>query len=136
MDKKLKELSKYRLNKAKENLDLSIRLIDSEDYDFAANRAYYSIFDGLRAVNALNNFDSSKHAGVIAYFNENFVKTGHFELEISKAIKLCYKLREKSDYEDFYITTKKDAVIAVENAKKLINDIEKYLKNKYKDNNI
>lgn len=36
MDKKLKELSHYRLEKAKENLDLAKHLIDSEDYGFAA----------------------------------------------------------------------------------------------------
>lgn len=42
-------------------------------YKNALNRAYYSIFHAMRAVNALDGFDISKHSGVIAHFNQNYV---------------------------------------------------------------
>ncbi|MCM1122757.1 MAG: HEPN domain-containing protein, partial [Eubacterium sp.] len=40
-------------------------LFDNENYRIANNRAYYSIFHALRAVLVFDNFDSSKHSGVI-----------------------------------------------------------------------
>ena len=58
-------------------------------YKNALNRAYYSIFHGMRAVNALDGFDSSKHSGVIAHFNQNYVKEGIFPKETSKIIRLA-----------------------------------------------
>ena len=36
----------------------------------------------MRAVNALDGFDSSKHSGVIAHFNQNYVKEGIFPKNI------------------------------------------------------
>lgn len=58
-------------------------------YKNALNRAYYSIFHGMRAVNALAGFDSSKHSGVIAHFNQNYVKEGIFPKETSEIIRLA-----------------------------------------------
>ena len=55
-------------------------------YSSAVNRAYYAIFHALRAVTALDGFDSGKHSGVIAYFNRNYVKNGIFNKRISKNI--------------------------------------------------
>lgn len=55
----------------------------------------------MRAVNALDGFDSSKHSGVIAHFNQSYVKTGAFPPSTSAVIRRAAMLREKSDYEDF-----------------------------------
>lgn len=57
----------------------------------------------------MNGFDSSKHSGIISYFNKNFVKEGIFDREISKLIDTCYRLREKADYEDFFIVSRSQA---------------------------
>ena len=65
------------------------------------NRAYYAVFHALRAVTIRDGFDSSKHSGIIAYFNHYHVKNGDFPTEISKAIDAAYRLREKADYKDF-----------------------------------
>ena len=40
-------------------------------YKPSLNRSYYSIFHAMRAITALEGFDSSKHSGVIAYFNQD-----------------------------------------------------------------
>ena len=85
----------------------------------------------LRAVLALNGFDSSKHSGVIAYFNEHYVKTGVFEKSISKAVTTAFKLREKSDYQDFYIVSQEEAATQIEKAELIIAVIEIYLNEKW-----
>ncbi|MCD7980748.1 MAG: HEPN domain-containing protein [Clostridiales bacterium] len=38
-------------------------------YRTSMNRSYYAVFHAMRAVNVLDGFDSSKHSGVIAHFN-------------------------------------------------------------------
>ena len=84
----------------------------------------------MRAITALEGFDSSKHSGVIAYFNQNFVKTGIFAKETSKIIKNASIMREQSDYSDFFIASKQDAEEQIEKAKEFIGEIERYLKDK------
>lgn len=42
----------------------------------------------MRAVNILNGYDSSKHSGVIAYFNKNFSKENKLDRNLYKIIKI------------------------------------------------
>ena len=42
----------------------------------------------------LDQFDSSKHSGVIAFFNRSYVKSGIFDKSISKMIDTAFRLRE------------------------------------------
>ena len=48
--------------------------------------------------------------------------------EYSKILTTAFKFRSDSDYKDFYIITRKDAEIQLENAKKFIKRIQKFLK--------
>ena len=127
MDQKLKELSDSRLQRAKLNLDVVKSLIRDGYYNFAINRSYYAVFDAMRAVNALEGFDSSKHSGVIAHFNQFYVKTGVFPSETSIVIKKASNLREKSDYDDFFEASNEEALDTFETVKLFISEVEKYL---------
>ena len=91
MEGTIEELSKYRFETSIEALnDANAKLMyDNERYKNAINRAYYSIFHVIRAVNALDGYDSSKHSGVISYFNQNYVKENIFPKELSKIIRLA-----------------------------------------------
>jgi len=128
MEANLRELSNYRLEKARKNLEVAESLIEDEYYDFAINRAYYAAFDAMRAVNALDGFDSSKHSGVIAHFNQYYVKAGKFKPETSAVIRRAANLREKSDYEDFYHAEKEDAIETIAMVKDFVNDVDAFLK--------
>ncbi len=64
----MKELSKYRFETCKEDLYDAQLMLKNGRYKNALNRGYYAIFHAIRAVNALDGFDSSKHSGVIAHF--------------------------------------------------------------------
>ena len=127
MEANIKELSQYRLEKAKRNLEVVESLIEDGYYDFAVNRAYYAAFDAMRAVNALDGFDSGKHSGVIAHFNQFHVKNGDFKPETSAVIRRASNLREKSDYEDFYQAEKEDAAETFEMIQDFVADVEQFL---------
>ncbi|MFA9464433.1 MAG: hypothetical protein ACERKN_09090 [Velocimicrobium sp.] len=62
----------------------------------------------MRAVTVLHGVDSSKHSGILANFNQTYVKEGILNKEASKIIKRAYMICEKSDYEDFYIVSGKE----------------------------
>lgn len=130
MEGRIEDLSAYRFRKAESSLKTAEKLFDDGEYGFAQNRAYYAVFDAMRSITALDGFDSNKHSGVIAYFNQNYVKTEIFPSETSKIIRLASMLREKSDYEDFYEPQPDDTREVIERVRLLIENIRDYLKQK------
>lgn len=126
----INELARYRFEKAQGNLQLASELYQNGHYGIAQNRAYYAVFDAMRAVNALDHFDSSKHSGVIAHFNQNYVKTGVFPPTTSAVIRRAAMLREKSDYEDFYEPDAEDTEVAIDNAQGFIENVLLFLQKK------
>lgn len=74
MENSINELAKYRYESSTEALIDAKVMFENGRYKNALNRAYYSIFHAIRAVNALDEYDSSKHSGVIAHFNQMYVK--------------------------------------------------------------
>lgn len=131
MESTLKDLSIYRLEKARTNLEIAKYLFDDEVFGVALNRAYYAAFDAMRAVNALDGFDSSKHSGVISHFNQNHVKTGDFDAKTSTVIKRASMLREKSDYEDFFEPAKEDVERTIADVDCFIKEVEAFLAQKW-----
>jgi uncharacterized protein (UPF0332 family) len=55
------------------------------------------------------------------------LKTEKLDKSLSKIIKSTYYLREKSDYDDFYIASKGEVETQLENAEIFLNEIKKYL---------
>jgi len=127
MESSVKDLSKYRLERAREDLETAEENLASGKYRASVNRAYYAVFHALRAITALDQFDSGKHSGIIAFFNQHYVKPGIFDKEISKMIDSCYRLREKADYDDFFLAAKDDTVIQLEKAKRIMEAVEQYI---------
>lgn len=127
MEERVKELSKYRLESSFEALDDARIMYENGRYKNALNRAYYCVFHAIRAVNTLKGFDSSKHSGVIAYFNQNFVKEGVFSKDLSKIIRIASESREKADYLDFFVASKEEAEKQIARAEEFVSVIEEYL---------
>lgn len=128
MEGSIVDLSKYRFQSAKEDLETAQMLMKDGRFKASVNRSYYAIFHGFRAVTALAEFDSSKHSGVISFFNRTYVKTGIFDKSISKLIDTAYRLREKADYQDFIIISKDQAAEQIEKAENVLGMLETYLK--------
>ena len=127
MEDKIIEISRIRLSKAKDNLKVCEDLMEKGYYSFSMNRAYYALFDAIRAVNALDGFDSSKHSGVIAHFNQFHIKTGDFDSSFSVTIKQASFFREKADYDDFFSAEEKDASRMLSGVREFIESVDLYL---------
>lgn len=123
-----KELMYYRLETAREKLHSAKVLLDAGGYKDSIGRSYYAMFSGIRAILALDKVDFSRHAGVIAYFQKEYVKTGEIKKEYSKYISNAFQIRNNCDYADFFLVSKEDALEQYERGVKFINVIEEYLK--------
>lgn len=136
-DKDKIELSKVRLETATECLKDSGLLIDSNSFKASANRSYYAVFHAMRAVLVFDDFDSKKHSGIISEFRKRYIKTGIFGSDISKIIDIQFSIRTHSDYDDFYVISKNEAIEQFNEAQKTVSQIERYLSALYsgKSNN-
>lgn len=125
------ELSKMRLSIAKERIEFAQKILEIGDYKTVANRSYYAVFAAMRAVLALDGFDSKKHSGIIAEFRKNYIKTGILKKDLSDTIEGLVEVRQGSDYDDFYLITKNEVIEQLSKAKEFVLEIEKYLKLQY-----
>jgi uncharacterized protein (UPF0332 family) len=120
-----KDVAVFRLHQARECLkDANL---EENSLKTRANRSYYCIFNAMRAVLALDRFDSKRHSGIIDNFRKNYIKTGIFPKEFSTFVVNAFDIRLESDYEDFYIVSKGKVASQIENAKALLEAVEKYV---------
>ena len=122
------DLINYRLSSANEKLTSAKVLLDAGLFKDSVGRSYYAIFAAIRAVLAIRQVDFSKHAGVIAYFQKEFVKTNIFDKKYSKYLQQAFQIRNSCDYDDFFIVSKQDAEEQYERAKEILVVIEEYIK--------
>ena len=127
MEGSVVDLSKYRFDKAKDNLETAKVLFGLGKLEDSINRSYYAIFHAMRSVTILDNFDSSKHSGIISYFNLHYIKSGIFDKDTSDIVNTAFKLRQKSDYQDFYVVSKEQAQAQIEKAEIILNRVQPYL---------
>lgn len=127
MDERKKDLCCYRLEKARKCLSSAKVLVQSGDYCSAANRSYYCIFHCIRSLLALEGVDFSKHSGVMAYFQKNYVKTGIFEKEYSKILTEAFEIRSESDYDDYYAISKEEVEEQIQNARFFLEGVTEYV---------
>lgn len=136
MDNELRELMKYRFDRAEETLKVAQALLESGNYRDANNRSYYAAYYAMKAVYALKGKDFKKHKTLIAEFNKEFVATEIFPRSLGKKISTLALIREQSDYNDFYIASKQESEQQVEIAEELVAEVKEYLDNKIITNNL
>lgn len=129
------DLAKYKLERAREELDTAELLFENEKLKAANNRAYYSIYYSLTAVLCLEPIAFKRHKDTIGYFNKNYVHTGLFPGEIGRNISKAAKVRHASDYDEFYIASKEEAEKQIQTAKVLAELVDKYISERSKGKN-
>ena len=127
MQDKAKALCVYRINSALETLEVVRVCIESKHYKDAINRSYYASFYAIKAVLAMEGTDFKRHKDVVAYFNKEYVATNKFSRELGHRLATLKQLREKSDYDDFYIASKEKATEQVDTATIILDEVKKYL---------
>lgn len=128
MEKRQIDLCNYRLKEAYDSLQVAKDCLPKGFYKDSINRSYYSAFYAVKAVLAISKVDFKRHKDAIGYFNKEYVASGIFEREIGKRLGTLKQLREKSDYDDFYIASKEQAEEQIYSASVILEQVDKYLK--------
>mgnify|MGYP004467452015 FL=1 len=122
MDKR-QDLCNYRIDQAKETINVAKLCFENGHYKDAINRAYYAAFYAVKAVLALDNIDFKRHKDVVATFNRDYIASGMYEKEIGRLLSRLQKKRENSDYDDFYIASKEEAEDQIKFAEQIVMSI-------------
>lgn len=123
----MRDLTKYRIDLARERCETSKIMIDIGRYKDSINRSYYSIFSSIRALLSEEEVDFKKHSAVIGYFRKNYIKTGIFETKFSDYIEDAFNFRHDCDYADFIIVSKEEAENQYLNAVEFYEAVKSYL---------
>jgi len=98
---KQKELARYRMREAEESLDEArFLLAGGKSARSVINRAYYAMFYSILALLVYEEFSSSKHSGVLSYFNRRFIKGGVFDKSLGLWLSKAFELRQRVDYRE------------------------------------
>jgi len=122
-----KDMSNYRFEQSEQCLVSAKTLIQVGDYKGASNRSYYCVFHAVRSVLAYENIDFKRHSAVIAYFRKKYIKTEIFAVRMSDILGELFTVRNRSDYDDFYVISREDVINQLESAEHFMNEVRKYL---------
>jgi uncharacterized protein (UPF0332 family) len=101
-DEKRHELAQYRLKQAAESVDEAEFLLSGKMSPRSIiNRAYYAMFYAVLALLVNEPYASSKHTGVLAYFNKNFIKSGLLPEALGRSLNKAFELRQRGDYREY-----------------------------------
>jgi uncharacterized protein (UPF0332 family) len=123
----LRALVRYRLEQAVETLREASLLLDQSAWRGAQNRAYYAMFYAVLALLATRQLGSSKHSGVLALFDREFVKPGLLPRTLSRSLRLAFSRRQSWDYGEVAELDPEEVTATVAEAKLFVQAIEEFL---------
>lgn len=126
MDNRQKDLCDYRISQAEDSLKAAKISYENGLFKDSINRSYYASFYAIKAVLALEGIDFKRHKDAIGYFNKSYVATDKFSRALGRKIGMLKQLREKSDYDDFFLAGKKDAEIQLETAGLMVSEVKRF----------
>ncbi len=123
-----KDLIQYRLESAREMLRDAQLLNENEGSPVSVvNRAYYAVSYAALALLVTADVEPSKHSGVLAKFDELFIRQGIFPKEMSRILHHAFDMRQAGDYQKSRVITEEQAVEVLKSAEKFVKTIEEKL---------
>jgi uncharacterized protein (UPF0332 family) len=115
------------LEKAKRSQKAATKLYKDGDIDFAASRAYYSLFYTASALLLSRNLSFSSHSGVIANFGKEFARTRAMDPKFHNYLIESQDRRNIGDYSIVAEVTDEQTKEMLGWAKEFIKAAEDYL---------
>lgn len=128
-DEKKRDLALYRLQQAEESMDEANFLFDGNKSPRSViNRAYYAMFYSVLALLIFEPYSSSKHSGVLSYFNRRFIKDGLFPEDLGRAVNRAFDLRQRGDYREQAELAREEVAPFLDWAQRFIDSVKNHLK--------
>jgi len=127
-DEKKVDLAKYRIKQAEESLEEAQFLLSGRKSPRSIiNRAYYAMFYSVLALLVYESYSSSKHSGVLSYFNKRFIKEGIRPERIGRSINRAFEMRQRGDYREYSELSYEQVAPIIEEAELFIITVKRYL---------
>lgn len=128
-NEKKHEIAIYRIKQAEESLEEAKFLLSGQKSPRSViNRVYYAMFYAVLALFVYEPYSSSKHSGVVSYFNKRFIKEGIFAEDIGRSINKAFELRQRGDYREYFDLTHEQVKPFIDKAEVFIKTVKDYLK--------
>lgn len=129
-EKDYESLVSVRFDRAKELYSEAKELVNMDCYKSANNRAFYAIEKCIKALLATQQMDVETHNGAISQFNLLFIhqENATFTKDDYQKIAKADRIRNASDYDDFYIVNKEETKELLQFVKVFLDKAEKYIK--------
>ena len=120
-----------RLDRAKELYYEAKELVSMDCYKSANNRAFYAIEKCIKALLATRKMDVETHNGAVSQFNLLFIHQENtiFSKNDYQKIAKADRIRNASDYDDFYIVNKEETRELLQFTKGFLGRTEQYINN-------
>jgi uncharacterized protein (UPF0332 family) len=125
-DRDVRSLVAYRLDEAREALSDAELLLDAGRCRSAANRMYYAVFYAAVAALLTKQLEFSRHSGVIAFFDKEFIHTGILPKEYSRTLHRAFNERQQDDY--IVEMSPDELKQLLVNVRHMVNGISTYIK--------
>jgi len=123
----VKALVRYRLEQAEESLESAQLLLDNGKPRSSVNRSYYAMFYAVLALLAAKESSTSKHSGVIAQFDQEYVKTGTFDKNLSRWLHEAFDFRQRADYREMFQISFDQAKLVTEHAGSFLSAVRSHI---------
>lgn len=110
------------VTKAQRSVAAAERLIRDGDFDFAVSRAYYAMFYAAHAMLLSHDIRRSKHSGVIAAFQETFIKSGEVDGRFFHLLRDGFEDRAEGDY-GFAVISREQAEAGLEASRQFVAEM-------------
>ncbi len=120
----------FRMREAEETLADAERMLEGGlSPRSICNRAYYAMFYAVLALFLKSgvNLQTSKHAGVISIFDNEFIHAGKIDPRLSKLLHKTFEARQTIDYKELVVVTAQEAAAIVRDAREFVSGIKSRL---------
>ena len=123
----MKDAARKFMNKAERALISARRLLDVDDAEAAAGRAYYSMFYVAEALLTEEGLSFSKHSGVQSALGVHFVKSGRLNARHHRNLLAAFNKRIAADYGVDAVVSKDEVEAMIRNAREFYEDAKQIM---------
>ena len=123
----------FLLNKAQTFLRSAAVLVELEDFDSCASRAYFAMFYAAQAALVAENSKLPEQMGIRSAFIEQFIDSGRMPERAAEALEQAYELKEVGDYSNSYAVKKEDGERVLQEAEAFVTTIADRLEQKQRN---
>jgi len=85
------------------------------------------MFYTILALLIFEPYSSSKHSGILSYFNKRFIKEKIFPEDLGRSINKAFELRQRGDYREYIELTYDQVKPFIEEGKEFLQKVKNYL---------